>query len=97
MPTLNKEQVYDTLLNPLVAQIIAICKEHGISHAMHFEIAHPGEEGLLVTTAIPDGDKKYTQHMAEVVYVMRNGLPKPTLNLTTTHADGSKTLTAVVG
>jgi hypothetical protein len=36
MPT-NLEQVYDEQINPLMAQIIAICKEHGLPMIASFQ------------------------------------------------------------
>jgi hypothetical protein len=36
MPT-NLEQVYDEQINPLMAQIIAICKEHGLPMVASFQ------------------------------------------------------------
>ncbi len=50
---MTKEQVYDEQINPLVTQITAICKEHGINtHATFFL-----DDELLCTTHLKlEGD-----------------------------------------
>lgn len=55
MSTLNKEQVYDTQIAPLVDKIIAVCKAEGISMIAHFELPIPGDETLSCTTKMADG------------------------------------------
>ena len=42
-----KEQVYDDQINPLMAQIIAICKEHKIAFIANFRL----DEDLACTSA----------------------------------------------
>lgn len=53
---MNKEQLYDTHISPLVSQIIAKCMEHGIACLLDFEIPVPHDANLRCTTAIPAGD-----------------------------------------
>lgn len=48
----NKEQVYDDDINPLMAQIIAICQEHNIAMLASFAIPTPNDPGLRCTTKI---------------------------------------------
>ena len=52
--TLNKEQVYDEQISPLMNQVIAICQERGISMLATFALPVPGNEGLACTTALAD-------------------------------------------
>ena len=54
MSTGPKETVYDAELNPLIAKVIELCKEHGIVTFMHFELDDCGDdERVLCTTSIP--------------------------------------------
>lgn len=50
----NKEAVYDAEINPLMAQIIAICQEHGIAMLASFAIPTPESDSLRCTSALPD-------------------------------------------
>lgn len=51
---MTKENVYDQQINPLVAQIIEICKTHKIAHVMTFCLDK--EEDLHCTTAMTTED-----------------------------------------
>jgi hypothetical protein len=54
-----KETAYDALVFPLMAQIIAICKEHNINHFATFSLddLDDGEGPMMCTTATPENDK----------------------------------------
>lgn len=47
---MTKEEAYDSLINPLMAQIIAICKEHRIPVLASFTL--DAESGLHCTTTL---------------------------------------------
>jgi hypothetical protein len=52
---MNKEEVYDTLINPLMAQIIDICKANHIQCLTSFSIPTEQDSDLMCTTFIdPD-------------------------------------------
>jgi hypothetical protein len=51
-PVRDNEAIYDEQINPLMAQIIAICKEHGIPMLASFVYAPDS----FCTTAIPGPD-----------------------------------------
>jgi hypothetical protein len=51
---LNKEQVYDAEINPLMAQIIGICQAHGIAMLCTFSIPTPDDPDLACTSLLPD-------------------------------------------
>jgi hypothetical protein len=101
---MNKEEVYDSQISPLMQQIIAITREHGIAMVASFDIAHDGEgpngedcSSLTCTTHLPDGDEKPNERFAQAAQVIqRRAHHCATLNLTTQHADGTKTLTAII-
>lgn len=40
---MNKEEIYDDQISPLMQNIIGICREHGIAMIASFNIAHDGE------------------------------------------------------
>ncbi len=48
-----REVVYDEQINPLVAQIIDLCREHNIPHLMTFQVSNATDEDaeLLIHTA----------------------------------------------
>lgn len=55
---MNKEEIYDTHIQPLMAEIIGICKANGIAMVASFSIPTESNSGLACTTVIPDGDGK---------------------------------------
>lgn len=100
---MNKEQIYDNQISPLMRQIIEICQANGIAMMASFDIAHDGEgpngddcSALVCSTLLPDGDgepnKLFTQANA---IIRQRGRPAPMM-LTTDHGDGRKTMTAVI-
>lgn len=65
MKKLKKEVVYDRDINPAMAKVIALCKQHGISMFATFSLDDTTEqadkedgENLWVTTMLPDGEGK---------------------------------------
>lgn len=51
---LNKEQVYDAQINPLMEQILTICQAHGIAMLCTFAIPTPDDDELACTSMLPD-------------------------------------------
>ena len=100
---MNKEQIYDNQISPLMQQIIAVCREHGIAMTASFAIDHDGEgpEGqdcsaLVCSTLLPDGNNEPNPLFTQAFNLIRRaGRPAPMM-LTTEHGDGSKTLTAII-
>lgn len=93
---MNKEQIYDSQINPLMAQIIEICKANKIAMLASFAIPTPEDFDLCCTSQLPDESGKLPRHIAEASRIIRNSRAAPIM-LTTQHADGSKTITAVLG
>lgn len=52
----NKEEVYNTQINPLLKQIIEICEKNGISFISSFCIPTEADPDLVCTTFLPDGN-----------------------------------------
>lgn len=96
---LNKEQVYDAQINPLMAQIIAICKANKIAFVASFSIPTDEDAELACSSAMLGAEFEPPKRFIEAWNVIRDGrrpLSSP-LMLRTEHADGSMTLTAIVG
>ncbi|MCF7964194.1 MAG: hypothetical protein K9L79_01505 [Methylobacter tundripaludum] len=92
---MNKEQIYDEQISPLVGQILAICKEHGIAWIANFAIPTEEDDSLQVLTNWPDENGKFPDNHQAAVRVIRPFNPGPMM-LTTEHSDGSVTLTAII-
>lgn len=101
---MNKEQIYDSQISPLMQQIIKICMDNGIAMMASFDIAHDGEgpngedcSTLICSTLLPDENGTHNPlFVAAHEHIRRQGRAAPMM-ITTTHGDGSKTLTAVIG
>lgn len=94
--TMNKEKIYDEKISPLMGQIIAICQEHKISMFATYDIPNEEGDGLCCTTCTADESGKPSERIRQFNRLTPDGSPPPMM-LTTQHADGSKTLTAVIG
>jgi hypothetical protein len=100
---MNKEQIYDEQISPLMQQIIEISKEHGIAMMASFAIGHDGEgpngedcTGLVCNTLLPDGDDEPNPVFTQANdLIRRRGRPEPMM-FTTKHGDGTATMTAVI-
>ncbi|WP_175810615.1 hypothetical protein [Burkholderia cepacia] len=97
MTTITKEQIYDEKISPLMTQIIAICKEHGIPIVASFFTPGDDDPELAVTTALLgngfEAPKNFENALRELRPELFGGTP---LMLRTDHGDGSTTLTAVL-
>ena len=93
MPT--KEQVHDDKISPLMRQIIAVCKEHGIAMFATFHLPDETQDTLRCTTHLPDGDGKF-----DPVHSNLHGIIYPSLSrtmITTRNAIGDVTnVTAIL-
>jgi hypothetical protein len=93
--TMDKEQVYDEKISPLVKHIIAVCEAHGIAWIANFAIPTEEDDGLQVLTNQPDENGRVPTNHIAAVKVIRPSRPEPMM-LTTEHTDGSVTLTAII-
>lgn len=100
---MNKEEIYDSQISPLMQQIIAISKEHGIAMMASFDIAHDGEgpngedcSRLTCNTLLPDGDGAHNQLFSDANLLIRRAGRAAPMMITTTSGDGSKTVSAFV-
>ena len=59
---MDKEQIYDEQISPLMTKIIEICKEHKIDMLATFAIPTEGDEDLRCSSAVlGDGAARYLQ------------------------------------
>lgn len=91
----NKEQVYDEEISPLMLEIVAICKAHGIAMLANFFIPTLENESLQVLTNLPDETGNVPDIHAAAVRMIMPSSPEPIM-LTTEHSDGSVTMTAII-
>ena len=49
---MNKEQIYDSEISPLMAKIIATCKQHKIAFVASFDIPTAEDADLRCTSAL---------------------------------------------
>jgi len=91
---MDKEQIYDEQIAPLMEQIIAICKANGIAMVSSFSIPTEADDGLQCTTYMPDESGDLPERYATAVRAL--GMPQiQPLTLRTTHGDGSVTATII--
>ncbi|KAA8555153.1 hypothetical protein [Pseudomonas marginalis] len=101
---MNKEEIYDSQISPLMLQIIAICKAQGIAMFASFNIAHDGEgpdgedcSSLTCTSHLPDGDQVFDDRYSKCAATIRRGASQSTvMHITTQNPDGTKTMTAAI-
>lgn len=93
---MTKEQIYDEKINPLMAQILTICKDHKIAMLADFSIPNEDDDGLKCTSAMLDKEHNPPENMLKALELLRPRRGLRPLMMTTTHADGSKTLTAIL-
>ena len=64
---MNKEQVYDSKISPLMTQIIAACQEHGIAMVADFAIPVEGHPDLCCTSSTLDEKRERPPHHAQAL------------------------------
>ncbi|WP_095082545.1 hypothetical protein [Pseudomonas sp. Irchel s3h17] len=92
---MTKENVYDEQINPLVHKIIAICREHEIALLLSAQLEDEDERELFCTTILPGTDEVSCERFVQALNLIRPP-SHSVMHMTTTHADGSKTLTAII-
>ncbi|WP_189659464.1 hypothetical protein, partial [Pseudomonas amygdali] len=101
---MNKEQVYDEQISPLIRQIVDIARQNGIAMVASFSIPHNGEgpngedcSRLTCTTHLPDGDGVFDPRYKRCAQAIQQGVHHMVgMSITSTAPDGSKTLTAII-
>ncbi len=68
---MNKEQVYDKMIYPLLEDVVNICREHGIAMVTAFEVPTDEKPNQIVTTIVPDGEGYNGFMHAEALSIIR--------------------------
>jgi hypothetical protein len=92
---MNKEQIYDAEISPLMAQVIAICQKNKISMFATFDVPNDEDETVTCTTCTADESGKPSERIQQFNRLSPRRVAP--LMITTQHADDSKTMTAVLG
>lgn len=92
---MSKEDIYDNEISPLMQQLVALCQKHGIAMIANFACPNHEDETVQALTMLPDENGKFPANHTEALYCIRPSC-RPPLMLTTSHADGGKTLTAIL-
>ena len=93
---MNKERAYDEKINPLMAQIIAICKENKIAMVCTFSIGDEKDPGLLCTSVLTTKEYAPPEEYIEMVKLIYRESPVTMINVTD---EGGKIVssTAILG
>lgn len=67
---MNKEQIYDEIISPLVAQLISACQEHGIAMLVTFHIPTEDNPRLCCTSMIPNGEGSNPEYQSRALAVI---------------------------
>ncbi|MOA48969.1 hypothetical protein D3C78_1717930 [compost metagenome] len=92
---MTKENVYDEQISPLIHKIIAICREHEIALQLSAQLEDEDERELFCTTILPGMDEVSCERLVQALNIIRPP-SRSVMHMTTTHADGSQTLTAII-
>ena len=94
---MNKEQIYDSKIAPLMEQIINICKEHKIGMFATYEIPNEEDADLKCTTILPDETGKNSPIITQLYRTVRDGSIVPPMHLTVKKPDGSEIHEVILG
>jgi len=93
----NKEQIYDAQINPLMAQIIEVCRQHQIAFVAAFSIPTAEDSDLQCTSAMLGSALLPPANFMRAWAHLRPARSAGPLMLREERADGSVTFTAIVG
>lgn len=91
---MTKEEVYDSQINPLMAQIITICREHKIPMLATFTL--DVDEGLHCTSALLHEEWKPSEDILAAAREIIGGPPRTPMTLTTKNNRGETTAIEVI-
>ncbi|MCY1367298.1 hypothetical protein D9M69_542270 [compost metagenome] len=94
MTTVNKEAIYDEQISPLMQKILEICKEHKLAMVASFHCDTGEEDGhdLICTSALTEVEYDPPASFRQCVNVLYGRSGVPGFRITTTHADGTKSV-----
>jgi hypothetical protein len=84
----NKEQIYDAHIAPLMSQILAICKEHKIAMLASFAIPSDYDDDLCCSSALTTDEYDPPDAFRRAVACLYQPQPPP-MHLTVRDEDGN--------
>lgn len=93
---MNKEQIYDTKIAPLMKQIIEICRNGGIAMLADFAIPTYEDEDLRVTTCTVDENTDRDPLHQRALLALQVIEHHSVIRITAEHADGRKQITDIL-
>jgi hypothetical protein len=93
---MNKEQIYDEKINPLMAQIIEICQANKIAFLASFAIPNDEDPDLRCTSGMLGDEYEPPEEFLRAWREIRPGRSGGLMMLRTEDGDGNTTLTAIV-
>tara|TARA_R110000744_G_scaffold107393_2_gene203914 strand:- start:1133 stop:1411 length:279 start_codon:yes stop_codon:yes gene_type:complete len=92
---MNKEEIYDSEISPLMAKIIETCNANNIAMLMSFSIPTEDEPDLECTTALLGDEMNPPEHLRKALNVIRP--PSRSVMITERNSDNKITsMTAVI-
>lgn len=70
---MNKEEIYDAQIEPLMKQILGICENNGIAMVASYSIPTEADKSLCCTSHLPDGEGKYYRYYAAFIATVNHG------------------------
>lgn len=92
---MNKEQIYDEQINPLMAQIIAICQTHKIAFVASYAIPTEDDDTLRCSSALLGPDYEPPVEFKRAWQELRPG-SRSVMMLRSVDGDGNVTMTAIL-
>lgn len=68
---MNKEQIFDAKIAPLVRDIFTLCSDYGIAMVTAFALPTTEQPGLCSFSSTPDGNGEMPEKFAEVSDILR--------------------------
>ena len=85
---MTREEAYDEFINPLMAQILAICTDHKIPMLAAFGLESEADEGLCCTSAMLDKEWNPPEEFLAAFEHVKPKPPPKMLMITTRDKDG---------
>lgn len=70
---MNKEQVYDSEISPLMAKILEICKREKIAMVAQFSTPNDDDPDLLCTSALLEKEFNPTRDQLAALSILKDG------------------------
>ncbi len=93
---MSREEIYDAQIAPLMGQILEICKTNKIPMLADFDLSSEDDEGLKCTSFLLEESWEPADAMVQAMNLLRPRTQRSPLMMTVEHADGSKTVTAIL-